>query len=354
MIEMIYFIKKDSKIIINNSKIIYFILFISFTSIIVSNNKFDTFKSCIYLVILLMYSIYLLKKYKFNELFEIIVYSQIIINIIVLIFQYMFPNISYEFYEGKKVWNSSFYSKNSLAIEMAFGAILGYIGLFFYKRKFKYIFVLLTSIFVLTKTGGATSILILIITFILAYFINFRFIKFNIINILYASHIFVYCMLIFGNKYSQIFQEVFKRDLTLTGRIYIWSGVIDAIKFNPILGTGYETFWGYQNQLEDLIAKKYFYQLNAKIIGAHNGFLDLMLQIGILGTIILVIILWNSGNKLKKIQDKLISMFCNVYYVYFLIFFITERSFGSKSYQTLILLICIVLINNYNYDGSFR
>lgn len=349
-------ISKKNKFIKNNKMLISFIIFILTTSLVVSNYKIQTVKSFINLIILLIYAIYIVKRYSSLKIIKLFLDCQLIINLLTFIFQFSYRSLSIELYEGVEVWNSSFYSKNSLAIQMALGVIISYLCIINLHKRKKAIFVMLTSLFILLKTGSSTSILIVIIAIFTDVFLRkFRLNnKINIVSWLYLSHIILYSVIIFGQKFNSIFQSIFNRDITLTGRVFIWEGVIDAIKYNMLFGTGYETFWGFNENLERIIMNKYYYVLNSRIVGAHNGFLDLILQIGVVGTIFFIILLWNSGRKLKFVSDNIVSSLGITYFVYLFIFFMTERSFASKSYQTFMIFLCIILINFYIKEKGKR
>jgi len=351
---IIFHIKKfirNSRDIIKNKYLYSFLFLIFCISLIVSNYKFDTLKSCISLLILSFYALYIVDHYKINCMIKITLYAQFVICILVYIYQYVYPNLSVELYEGVSVWRSSFYSKNSLSIEMAFGILISYSAFKFLENKVLAILTFFMSGFAIVKSGSATSIIIAIAVILISYLYKLLKVKFNIINAMYILHIVLYTLVILGQKFNDVIQGVINRDLTLTGRVYIWEGVLDVIKYNPYFGTGYGTFWGYQDELENIILQKYYSILNTRIIGAHNGFLDLILQIGIVGTILFVLVLWECGKKLKYIDNMQIKDFCLMYFVYFFTFIMTERSFGANSYQTLFLFISCILINlNYKKE----
>ncbi|HBE18537.1 MAG TPA: O-antigen polymerase [Cyanobacteria bacterium UBA11149] len=68
------------------------------------------------------------------------------------------------------------------------------------------------------------------------------------------------------------------RDTTLTGRTDIWAAVIDKIREQPWLGYGYKAFWqagGGQDYV--------WYVFRFAIFTAHNGYIDLTAQLGLLG-----------------------------------------------------------------------
>lgn len=75
------------------------------------------------------------------------------------------------------------------------------------------------------------------------------------------------------------------KDLTLTGRTDIWVRVIDKIQHRPLLGYGYQGFW----QGWESIGAEIWRGEGWSVPHAHNGFLDLCLELGLLGLSIFLI-----------------------------------------------------------------
>lgn len=75
------------------------------------------------------------------------------------------------------------------------------------------------------------------------------------------------------------------RDVTLTGRTDFWPQVVEAILKNPVGGYGYNGFWlpwlGRDNPADGIINPGGFIPEHA-----HNGYLDLGLNLGILGLLL--------------------------------------------------------------------
>jgi len=71
------------------------------------------------------------------------------------------------------------------------------------------------------------------------------------------------------------------RDSTLTGRTNIWRSALGQVH-NPILGTGFESFW-LGKRLQDVII-----QINQGVNQAHNGYIEIYLNLGAVGVILLL------------------------------------------------------------------
>ena len=70
------------------------------------------------------------------------------------------------------------------------------------------------------------------------------------------------------------------REVTLTGRTDLWKSLLDA-GTNPVIGTGYESFW--LGKKAEKIWEIFLWMPNQ----AHNGYLELYLNLGILGLLLL-------------------------------------------------------------------
>jgi O-antigen ligase len=83
---------------------------------------------------------------------------------------------------------------------------------------------------------------------------------------------------------------IFGKDSTLTGRTAIWAGAVEAILKHPVLGYGYSAFWlGLRGESANVIlATKWM------VPTAHEGFLDLLLQLGAVGLGLFAISLWQG------------------------------------------------------------
>jgi exopolysaccharide production protein ExoQ len=101
--------------------------------------------------------------------------------------------------------------------------------------------------------------------------------------------LFMGCLLalLFVWANDDLIWEYLGKDATLTGRTLIWSHVIDNIYEKPLLGWGYAAFWVPQNPVAAQIAKA----INWDVPNAHNGLLELLLDIGVVGTS-LFLFLW--------------------------------------------------------------
>jgi exopolysaccharide production protein ExoQ len=81
--------------------------------------------------------------------------------------------------------------------------------------------------------------------------------------------------------------ELIGKDPTLTGRTEIWAYVIKDIWMKPLLGWGYFGFWEQNNPAAREISDAVLWVVPE----AHNGLLEFLLNIGVLGTALFVFLL---------------------------------------------------------------
>lgn len=117
-----------------------------------------------------------------------------------------------------------------------------------------------------------------------------------VVHSLVAATVCFSSFALFFDNGGSLLQQV-GRNPTLTGRTEIWSAVIPMVK-NPLVGAGYESFW-----LGDRLQEFWSLQdgLFKGINEAHNGYIEIYLNLGWIGVVLLVGILITGY---RKILDR--------------------------------------------------
>ncbi|HTZ69930.1 MAG TPA: O-antigen ligase family protein, partial [Acetobacteraceae bacterium] len=87
-----------------------------------------------------------------------------------------------------------------------------------------------------------------------------------------------------GALFPDQFLEMLGKDPTLTGRAELWAYVDQAIALKPILGWGLLAFWSDTNPVAGNISTA----LGWDVPQAHNGLLEMLLDVGVVGTSLFV------------------------------------------------------------------
>jgi exopolysaccharide production protein ExoQ len=127
-----------------------------------------------------------------------------------------------------------------------------------------------------------------------------------------------------ASQYSMLV-EYLGRDEGLTGRTQMWSLVAVMIAEKPVLGYGYGAFWRGYGGPAGLIWDAF----GAEIFYSHNGFLDVCLDIGLVGTGLFVVG-YVIGFRRAVAKAVLLPRLTNLWPILFLVFlFTTNLTEGS-------------------------
>jgi exopolysaccharide production protein ExoQ len=221
-----------------------------------------------------------------------------------LIKYYPLYGVQYDRWSGERMWIGVALQKNSLG-RLCFISIFFLIwGLTRRKQRIdipldRYktatdIFVLVLALILFKGPPGvypATALAVLVIG--LATYFALIWVKNHQINLL--ANIMVVLTLLciiygivtpfLGGATVGAFTSTLGRNETLTGRTEIWAGLIPYIEQRPIWGSGFGSFWTTERRQEQ------------KIDEAHNGYLEVFLELGSVGVILLTIFLLSCCRK---------------------------------------------------------
>jgi exopolysaccharide production protein ExoQ len=139
---------------------------------------------------------------------------------------------------------------------------------------------LLLSVALVLLSTSKTALSLMILLLILPSFLQYLRLRYNVLlPSLLATFLTlsVIIVLVVGNQ-EVIFTSL-GRDATLTGRTDIWDAALEQVYKRPLLGFGYKSFW----LEEGPQAREIVHRTNWKVPNSHNGYLDLLLDLGFLG-----------------------------------------------------------------------
>ncbi len=189
-------------------------------------------------------------------------------------------------------WRGIYNHKTFLGSIMSVGSlVLMFCGLDKFKYRFPWIICagFLISIFVLLRSTTIGALLIFIISLSLVFFFKLEQNKLSLFVALLLCFTLIGSLVVtlIASNTETIFNS-FGKDATISGRTLIWPLLIDKIRERPWLGYGYHTFWkgGWEGQVADI--------WRGLIAGfepphAHNGFLEICLDVGFLGLALFIV-----------------------------------------------------------------
>ena len=132
-----------------------------------------------------------------------------------------------------------------------------------------------------SQAHSATSLTSFVVGALVVVFVGIRFVNKNFIGtyLLAALTLLVIAELTFG--ISGRFSEGLGRGSGLSGRTLLWTELL-KLDTNPILGTGFESFW--LGKRPEKLEGIFYYIPNQ----AHNGYLETYLTLGLIGVFLLI------------------------------------------------------------------
>jgi O-antigen ligase len=247
----------------------------------------DTLRRAFGLTMAMAFSVYLAARYDWRQLLKLLTWAWIAMVIGCFIFALFFSPWHVMRDEHPGAWSGLWTHKNTLASIMSFGcgvmlsaavldrrlrpwALAGFAG---------------AVLLILFSTGRTALLSLAAGTAALTLFWMMR--RGPVAMVVLGAGALSVAILIAGLIFlaPQVLVEIIGRDLTLTGRTDIWESLNRAIDQRPWLGYGFGAFW------VDEHGPRFWVQRDVawNVIGAHNGWLEIMLAVGRLGLILVLI-----------------------------------------------------------------
>jgi exopolysaccharide production protein ExoQ len=183
-----------------------------------------------------------------------------------------------------------FSQKNTLGQAMMVGVLGGLHGIRIgNSHRLRYIGVIALCTVVAFLSKSATAMLA-IFAFFTFHFIGGLYIKGGGCRLmsLWLTIVGSLCFVLVMMNIDLVFSFL-EKDSTLTGRTELWPYVVDAIFEKPMLGWGFTAFWSITNPRAGEISSMVGWSM--AIPEAHNGLLEILLDVGVVGVAIFVF-LW--------------------------------------------------------------
>lgn len=207
---------------------------------------------------------------------------------------------------GSPFWVGASLGKNELGLVCAFfGVFLIWRMMRMWPRPSAVDFALVVMIFyLLAGAKSSTSDVVLVLGVLLLVGVNSMkgnrrrinvLIIVSILAILTVQWIAINFM---GESITPVFFSATGRDATFTGRTQLWQALIGFGARRPVLGAGYGSFWlAHMTEL--------WTQFDWGPTNAHNGYLDIFLELGLAGLIILLLLIFTTYKKVVgALQDR--------------------------------------------------
>lgn len=276
---LLYALRKRTVQLVTKDILVWAIVGIALLSCLWSTVPSLTFRRSILLIGTNAFSLYLATRYSLEEQLRLLAWTLGIGAILSLVFAIALPVYGIDM---TGAWRGIYPQKNTLARLMVLGTIV-FLLLALSIRKYRWFAWAILSLSIgLTLLSQSKTALVNLVTLLLLV-ILYRALRLHYTR---AIPLLIFIVLIVGSAVdwfwtnSTVILSSLGKDVTLTGRTQVWEAVFQMILKRPILGYGFKGFWV---DSMDSPANYVWAAAGWHPNHAHNGILNLWLELGLLG-----------------------------------------------------------------------
>ncbi len=113
-----------------------------------------------------------------------------------------------------------------------------------------------------------------------------------------AVFLIISLTIIFDPDLFNILPGLIGKDVTFTGRTYLWEEILVEVNKHPILGCGFQGYWVVTNENLLKLYEHFVWLPNQ----AHNGYLDILNEVGWIGLILFILLVINFSFNLPRLK----------------------------------------------------
>jgi exopolysaccharide production protein ExoQ len=289
---LIYIYRRRIFSLIIQEKLLWILVAIAVCSIFWAYAPGSALKRIIILIRMTSFAVYFAGRYDLKEQLKLLAYACGLAAFLSAIFALFLPHygimgmgsfIDEQNRVHKGAWRGIYEHKNFLGRMMVVSTMALLLATINSKKRDWFLLSALglTIMLILLSTSKTSLVIMATILTLIPFYRALRWsyssaLPFYIIAILFSG-----CLATFFASNAEVILGAMGRDLTLTGRTDIWALVMEKIQTRPWLGYGLGSFWlGMQGESADI-----WIEMNWQAPHAHNGFLDLTLDLGLIGLI---------------------------------------------------------------------
>lgn len=233
------------------------------------------------------------------------------------------------------------------------------LGLYFFSSsrnnlsRFSNFILIVLSILLIILSGSSTNMigvvaifLILIVTTIDKYFSPIGSSRLFSTLIIITIILPLFLISLYSTEILAFIPHFFGKDLSFTGRSLIWAYIWDEIQRKIWLGYGFGSYWIMGTSVID----KFQFSVGWKVNEAHNAFLEIMLQTGIIGFSFFITLLISFFYRI--IKSNFVPAFLALTSI-IIVNFTESFVFKERSPSTLVFIF-FYLLTSMIYFNKFR
>ncbi|MGL5943336.1 MAG: O-antigen ligase family protein [Waterburya sp.] len=312
-----------------------------------SSTSWLSFKAAISLTFISIFGVYFAKKCNWQELFKLLRWNQTFVALFSAFLAIFVPSQG----QMEKGWAGALGHPIDLGNMMALTACLWLLhGIHNRKYRWRSLFFSALSIVIMQLANSAGAFLIflslIVIVLIPPVFRKLNFLQANLLFTLIVSIFGMISIWLFSNLSSTF--SLLNKDMTLTGRVPLWNLLIESRVVERLwLGYGYSGFWqpwqGTDNPAAIIIRL-----IGDWAVHAHNGFLDIILSVGLVGFLLFLFCLfYNIGQAIKLVFSNRTpeAVLPLIIFTFILVGNLSHSTIISPSYVWFLFVLVIVRLH---------
>ncbi|ESQ80144.1 O-antigen ligase [Asticcacaulis sp. YBE204] len=257
-----------------------------------------------------LFGLYLGMRFKGSDLTQIVALTFTVLAVGSILAALFYPTMGVHHDINAGAWRGLWHEKNQMASLMTFGFVAACASAFIVpERRTAWIVAAALIFFLVVMSRSKTSLLACMLS-LFAMPVLMALKRGGILSVLFVWAAAT-VSLIGGTLFFLMPEAIFKalgKDPTLTGRTEIWESLLRLSDKRPWLGYGYKAFWG-PDSVPNKIVKM---ETHWDVPSAHNGWLDLLVQLGWLGVIlfgsVLAIAFFCALFRFARVKDGFFSV----------------------------------------------
>lgn len=270
--------------VLSRDKFLLLLVGVALVSVLWATAPEVTLRRSVALMGTTLFGVYLAVRYDLKEQLRLLAWALGIGALLSLLFALALPAYGVMNEPTVTGWRGVYVHKNTLGAIMALSALV-FMLLSVSGRRYRWLcwagFGLSVGLLLLSNSKSSLVVFLTLLA-LLPFYRALRW-RYTL-----AVPVFITAILVGGGVATLILSNIeavfdaLGRDASLTSRTEIWAAVIHMIREQPWLGYGYGGFWlGWDGPSAYVLLTIYFDPLTA-----HSGFLDLWLDLGLLGVVI--------------------------------------------------------------------
>lgn len=331
---------------IRSEPLIPALLGLGLLSVVWSERPAFTIETIVSLSMVVVLSYWFLALFSFRQIMLLVGVTLAIGSLLHLVFVFALPQYGTNNAGG---WDGLFIHENSLGRSSSL-AVLHFLFLAVSERSTRYLWLGFAglSVYVLvgstSKTGLATAAMLPVLAAVFHFF--------RAKKTLYGASVLALTLsavtagLIATANFEFLVGDVLEKDVTLSGRTELWTETVEAIRQRPLLGYGWDGFWGgWFSPAHEILAGRRWSPPHS-----HNALLEYGLALGIpgmaLGLAIFARLVSRSINFVRT-HEGVMALWPLTYAAYAALFSTTEAGVIQRELPFLLLIVASVTVGSY-------